>query len=252
MVAAKKARALANRTVRSLGLVTVLFLFMGFTTGCLYPAEKRADNQAAYRESTVLVQNAVDAYQKDNTLLPIKNSSQDTPKFEKFRINFDELIGRGYLSTIPPSAFEKGGSAYYLIINEETNPTVKVMDLVTAQQMNDLQKKVNQYITQHDGSLPKGEQAYPGYYTVDLNQLSGKINLKSVYSGEPAHMIMNEKGTVYVDYAEDIMKAIQKSGKTPTEKDNDLRDFLVEASYFVPVKSVAYHWSNNQPEPAAE
>jgi hypothetical protein len=72
------------------------------------------------------------------------------------------------------------------------------------------------------------------------------ITLNSVYSGQALPFMMDDEGTVYVDYSFDIMQAVEKSDVSPLESD-DVRDFLLEHSYFVPVKSLPYAWQNNAP-----
>ncbi|MED5017698.1 hypothetical protein P9847_10320 [Paenibacillus chibensis] len=216
-------------------------------TGCLYPDEKKNENRVSYRESVKRIQSALDDFQKDQGILPMINADEDTPKYEKFRINLDQLQKGGYIDEIPATAFEKGGSAYFLIQNEETDPTVKVMDLITVQKVNDVQRAVNQYKSAHGGKLPAGEELYPGIYLVDPALANTKsIVLKSVYSGQDMNFMMDEAGVVYVDYAFDIMQLIDKEGLKPS-KEEDLREELVKSSDYVPVKSLAYRWSGDSP-----
>nr|WP_237391874.1 hypothetical protein [Paenibacillus dendrobii] len=216
-------------------------------TGCLYPDEKKTENRVSYRESVKRVQSAIEDFQKDQGLLPILNADENTPKYEKFRIDLDQLQKRGFIDEIPTTAFEKGGSGYFLIQNEETNPTVKVMDLITVQKVNDVQRAVNRYKSAHGGKLPAGEEVYPGIHVVDPTLADTKnILLKSVYSGQDMNFIMDQAGVVYVDYAFDIMQLIDKEGLKPT-KEEDLRDELVKSSDYVPVKSLPYQWSGDSP-----
>jgi len=216
------------------------------TTGCLYPEENNQSN-TSYRESVNRIQSAVDDYQKELGLLPIINADQDIPRYEKFRVDMDKLKRSGYIDEIPSTAFENGGHGYFLIINEESDPTVKVMDLVTVQMANDVQRAVDKYKVGHGNQLPRGEEIYPEVYTVDLTKVGGSsIKLTSVYSNEGLTFMMDTDGQVYVDYGYDIMLAIDKSDLKP-QGDEDLRDYLVNNSFFVPVKSLPYIWSNGAP-----
>lgn len=226
--------------------VMVLLLIMT-ATACMYPDQKSGETRVSYRESVKRIQSAMDDFQKDQGILPIINADETTPRFEKFRIDLDQLQKRGYLDDIPTTAFEKGGSAYFLVQNEETDPTVKVMDLVTVQKVNDVQRAVDLYKSKHDGQLPAGEEIYPGIHTVDPD-LAGtnNVELKSVYSGQDMSFIMDAKGVVYADYAFDIMQLIDKEGVKPS-KDEDLRDYLIKSSDYVPVKSLPYEWSGDAP-----
>ncbi|SCY28671.1 hypothetical protein SAMN05720606_103371 [Paenibacillus polysaccharolyticus] len=236
--------------------LSLLLLLMLTMSGCLYPSQSNSDPKTAYRESVNRIQSAIEAFQKDEGILPILNADADTPKYEKFRVDLSKLKQLGYLDDIPGTAFENGGSAYFLIQNEEVKPTVKVMDLQTVQKVNDVQRMVDQYKSVHNQQLPAGEKLYPGFHAVDMNLAaqpgSPLITLKSVYSGQELPFMMNEQGTVYVDYAFDIMQALEKTDGSSDDEhavsdDPDLRNHLLIHSYFVPVKSVPYTLENNTP-----
>ena len=125
--------------------------------------------------------------------MPIITAGPEVPRYEKYRVDLDQLKNRGYIDQIPDTAFEKGGSGYFLIINEETEPTVKVMDLTTAQKVNDVQRAVNLYKMAHDNALP-AEALYPGYTAVDLSKTDAKsVRLMSVYSGQEMTFMMDEE-----------------------------------------------------------
>lgn len=236
--------------LRTLAVVSLVAILLSTATGCMYPNEMRAENQVSYREATMLVQEAVAAYQKDKGILPIITSPPETPVYEKYRIQFEPLIQGNYLSAIPSAAYEQGGLGYFIIIHEETNPQVKLMDLATFQQVNDAQKLVDTYRSSHAGELPKGDELYPQFFKLNESQLKGKLPaVKSVFSGNPVQLMMNQQGKVYVDYAADLMIAIEKAGSKPIDAKQDLREILVAASFYVPVKSTVYHWLNEQPVP---
>ncbi|CAM2802745.1 hypothetical protein PASE110613_01455 [Paenibacillus sediminis] len=235
-------------------LSVIMILSMFVMSGCMYPNSDGQQLKVSYRDSVERIQNAIDHFQKEQGILPILNAGESTPRYEKFRVDLDQLQKKGYIDEIPSTAFEKGGSVYYLILNEETDPIVKVMDLVTVQKVNDVQRYVNGYKASHNGNLPKGSELHPGtsIYYVDLDRLGQpNLQLRSVYSGQDIPFIMNENGTVYADYSFDIMQAIDRESIQPKENE-DLRIYLVNASYFVPVKSLPYHWMNKEPVPVNE
>lgn len=226
-------------------LMVILLMFVA--TGCLYPEKSKGQKPTSYRESVNRIQLAVDDYQKEEGLLPILNADQDTPRYEKFRIDLNKLKNKGYIDEIPDTSFEMGGSAYFLILDEETNPTIKVMDLVTVQKINDVQLAVDKYKRSHANGLPIGEMLYPNIHAVDLVKAGvPKAELASVYSGQDMDFIMDAQGIVYADYAYDIMQAVEKSDTQPTAN-KDLRVYLEEASQLVPVKSLPYLWENGAP-----
>ncbi|MFC6649962.1 DUF3939 domain-containing protein [Paenibacillus rhizoplanae] len=241
---------LRQRRKRSALLLPLLVLLVMSLGGCMYPGEQQQPG-SGYRESVKRVQAAVDDYQEQKGLLPILTSDQTTPRYEKFVIDLNKLQQEGYLDEIPAAAFEKGGSAHFLVLNEETDPQVKLMDLVTVQKVNDIQRKVNLYKSGHGGKLPAGEELYPGLASIDAKRAgTGTIKLSSVYSGQPLGFLMDRSGTVYVDYSADIASAIDKNGSVPAA-DRDLRLELEQASYYVPVKSLPYLWAQGQPVPQA-
>jgi hypothetical protein len=224
--------------------VTVLSL-----SGCMYPKNELKQNQAAPKEAVRNVQAAIDQYQSETGMLPMKNSDADTPVYEKFLVDFAQLKNKGYLISIPTAAFENGGNYYFLIINEETKPQVKLMNLKTYQQINDIQSWVTEYANNHNGEWPKGEQAYPGYFYIDYKAMNKKApDLRSDYSYQTLAAIMDEQGHVYMDYGIDIMQTIQKNGEDGLTADTDLRSILVDTDMFVPVKAPAYHWVNKEPQ----
>lgn len=235
---------------RSVRLTAVLAVLTVLLSGCLYPEEERAAGQLPAKDAVLSVQAVVDQYQKDTGLLPILNSEPDTPVYEKYRVDFGKLTRMKYVSDIPPAAFEKGGNYYFLITNEETDPTVKLMNLAVYQQVNDVQREVVSY-QRAKGALPRGEEVYPGYFRIDYSALNiREPKLSSVFTGQTLQTMMDAGGNVYIDYAADMMQAIQKSGTSP-KPDQDLRELLASQSDFVPVKSPVYHFVNNEPKPVA-
>lgn len=245
MVRNRKQRTTAWRKAGRLLGITLLLCVL---SGCMYPEEQKQGGRN-YSESVKRVQAAVESYQQEEEVLPILNSEESVPRYEKFVIDLELLRQKGYLDEIPAAAFEKGGSNYFLILDEENDPTVKLMDLVTVQKVNDVQRQVSRYKAAHGGELPAGEERYPGLTAIDSKKAgTAAITLNSVYSGQPLEFIMDRDGNVYVDYSFDIMSAISKEGITP-ESDKDLRLELEQASYYVPVKSLPYYWIDSQPVP---
>ncbi|WP_231574758.1 DUF3939 domain-containing protein [Paenibacillus sp. FSL R7-0273] len=231
--------------------LTAAVLLLCVMAGCMYPKEQQQPGNGS-RESVRRVQAAVDDYRQQEGLLPILNSTADTPRYEKFVIDLEKLNRQGYLDEIPSASFEQGGNFYFLLLDEETLPVVKLMDLVTVQLVNDVQRQVNRYKSAHGGRLPAGEELYPGLYAVE-DKAAGisAITLSSVYSGQPLEFMMDDSGNVFVDYASDIMTAVRNSGSTPGA-DADLRTMLEDVSYYVPVKSLPYLWLSGEPVPQPE
>lgn len=238
------------RLWRLLGSLLLLAVLLG---GCMYPRELRKENQRASGEYVMVVQNAIDQYKSKTGVLPIKNSTETTPIYEKYPVDFRKLQG-AYLSSIPVNAFENGGTAAYVLIDVETKPTVKMMDIPSFQKTLDLQKAVDEYKIKSGGKLPLGEAISPGFYAIDYKLLNRKAEeTASIYS--PAiklPFIIQDSGQVWIDYAAEIMRLIDKKQlRNQLDGEQDLRMLLVQNSYFVPARSVAYQWKDSHPVPVA-
>jgi len=232
---------------KSTPIVVVLMSIL--LSGCLYPGEEKVKGQRPAKDAILTMQMVIEEYQKDTEVLPIFNSEPDTPKYEKYLVDFDMLMFKDYISDIPVTAFEKGGSYYYLIINEETKPTIKLMNLVQFQKINDIQTAMNRYRDQNGGKLPVGEMLYPGFSQIDYSKLSAKEpEIKSVFTGQTLLTMVDESGKVYIDYGIDITQALTKGEEKEIAVDKDLRELLVDQSDFVPVKSPFYRLVNGEPQ----
>lgn len=217
--------------------------------GCLYPKENTQQNRGAVNEAVRNVQAAVDQYLEVTGLLPIQNSTPEVPKFEKFKVDFTKLQAKELIGEIPSVAFEKGGNFYFIVIDEENNPTVKLMDIVSMQKVNDIQNWVSLHV-QETGKLPNEAAAvYPGFYEIDYKSLGNSAPiLTSVFSGQTLRAVVDESGVVYLDYGIDIMQQLQKNSDTALlEEADDLRDLLVASSPYVPVKAPVYRYRNGEP-----
>lgn len=230
----------------------VLAIAMLATSGCLYPEDNTPGGEASARESINTVQAAVNLYFERTGLLPIQNADESVPLYEKYKIDLGKLQRTDYLGSVPSVAFEKGGRYQFLIIDEETKPQVKLLDIVLYQQVGDIQKKVNDYRSVKGDVNPAGAEAYPGYSFIDYGKLNIKApDVRSVYSRQPLDLLIDATGQVYVDYAIDIATAITKA-ESPPKAEQDLRRYLIDASYYVPVKSPVYYWVGDAPQPIAQ
>lgn len=239
-----------NRRWKPMILLAMLALCL---SGCLYPKEMLKENQVASQEYILLVQNAIDQYKNKTGVLPIKNSDETTPIYEKYMIDFKKLKERGFLSTIPSNSFENGGSNIYVLVDPETKPTVKLMDLNAFQKTVELQQIVDDYKSKHNGQLPKGTEIAPHFYGIDYARLNSKpMQIQSAYSRQfQLSFMLHESGRVAVDYSPEIMKLIDKKGlQQKLDPKQDLRELLVGESFYVPARSYPYHWINNEPVPS--
>jgi hypothetical protein len=229
--------------------VALLTLLAGLT-GCLYPDSLRGENQGTGAEYVAIVQAAIDQYVAANGVLPIKNSTLDTPIYEKYAIDFAKLLNTPYLSMVPSNAFEKGGTNLYVLVDVETKPLVRLLDLRAAQTVNDVQRKAEEY-RRSTGVYPLGQPVAAGWHSIDYDKLNiAPVQVKSVFSGRYLTLLINRSGQVVIDYGPDLMTLIRDKALEPSA-DKDLRALLVEYSLYVPVKSAAYYWRNDEPAIAA-
>ena len=116
--------------------LSVLLLFTWIIillSGCMYPEEEKVQNNTPYEDQVQSVQTAVNQFQKDNGgILPIKNSDETTPVFQKYMIDFKRIIPE-YLAEPPSNAFESGGVFQYVIVLKDKVPIVKIFDLRVAE-----------------------------------------------------------------------------------------------------------------------
>jgi hypothetical protein len=229
-------------------LYIAVFIFISLLSGCMYPDDMRGENKVSPQEYIVVVQNAVDRYRQDKKVLPIKNSDSSTPVYEKYVIDFKKLQDFGYLSRIPANAFEKGGTDYYVLIDVENDPKVRLMDIVTIQKVGEVQNQVYRYMRENNAGIPAGERIMEGFYRIDNELLNLKATqIKSMYSQQYLGLVLHQSGTVAVDYAPEIMKWITREGLTNIDANQDLRAYLAKNSFYVPARSFPYYWREGEP-----
>ncbi|TMU88322.1 hypothetical protein FGG79_00965 [Bacillus sp. BHET2] len=217
---------------------------MSILSGCMYPEEKLSQNQIPYETQVKAVQEAVETYQKDNSgLLPIKTRDQDTPIYQKYPIDFRKLAPR-YLPEIPGNAFENGGVFQYVLVDVEEEPTVKIFDLRIAEQIRELKIRIQA----HDYP-PFNEEVANNVYSLNYKELGydDEVYVNSPYSTKNLPLVINGDGDIFVDYSMDLFEKL-KSGDNEFKKGDDIRNLLVEASFFVPAYSLPYTVDeNNEP-----
>ena len=216
--------------------------------GCLYPKERLAQNQISTGEYIVLIENAVNTYKARTGVLPIKNSTALTPIYEKYVIDMKKLLDNRVISNIPVDAFEGGGTYQYVIVDPEGELRVRLLDLVAAQKAADLQRLVYSFEAR-EGKLPLGDRLSDEFYAIDFALLgTQREQVRSVYSGMYLSFVMHESGDVVIQYAPDVMKAVELAGVAAPDPQYDLRSYLIEQSPFAPTHSYPYYWVDGQPQ----
>jgi hypothetical protein len=225
----------------------ILIMMVFMLAGCLYPNDQLQQNQISTGEYLILVQNAVETYEQRTGVLPIKNSTEQTPIYEKYLIDFKKLLDYNVISRIPADAFEAGGTNYYVIVDPEGEMKVKLMDLVTAGKISDIQRLSDSYVAEGN-ALPLGQLVKPNFYQIDFESLGIKSEqVRSVYSDMYLSILIHQSGHIAVDYAPEVMRAITMKEITAPDPNIDLRTYLVEQSNYIPVDSYPYYWKDKEP-----
>lgn len=227
--------------VRKFGIIPMLLsLFAIITTGCMYPNERKMENQLPIDQQVASVQEAIDRYHAENGVLPILTKEANTPVYEKYVIDFSKLMPK-YIPYIPGGAFEQGGIYVFVLTDVEVKPTVRLLDLKMVEQIGDIQARVSYYFEKNK-SLPVAGVVKPGYFQIKLGDIGvskDKATIESPITGNRLPVIMTSQGVVGVDYLTDLEK-IMKSNSIKYDPKKDIRDIIPENSLYVPVKSFPY------------
>lgn len=223
------------------------FIFLVMTalalTGCAYPQESRAQNQVPDVDQLASVQRAVNEFQAETGVLPIKDSELDTDIFIKYKIDFEKLVPK-YIASPPANAYEKGGIFQYVLWNVEEEPTVKLVDLRVPERI----REVNMRFM---------ATAYPQYkdkiiehiYTINFENIGYKeeITVQSPYTTNLLPIVVTAEGHLYVDYSMDLYQFMTDNAIVATPGE-DIRTLLAEAYPVVPAYSLPYTVdANNEP-----
>lgn len=223
---------------------------VSFLSGCLYPDDKLVQNRVPYKDQIAMVQSAVDQYKEaEGGILPIKTKENETPIFQKYLIDFKKLSPR-FIAEPPGSAFESGGIYQYVLVDVETNPTVKLIDLTMVDVIRDLKLRIK-FFAERNGYPPYKEpfDQENGYFSLDYDKLGYDDSppfVISPFTGKNLSLFIDTKGEILVDYSPDLYEALNKFEHNYKSGD-DIRYILVENYDFVPAFSVPYTVKNNEP-----
>jgi hypothetical protein len=211
----------------------------------MYPSENLAQNQIPYKDQLQTVQTAVDSFRKDNGgILPIKTKEADTPIYQKYPIDFKKLAPK-YIAEPPGNAFESGGVFQYVLVNVETNPTVKLLDLRVAETLRDINLRIKT-----NGYPPYKEKIADNVYSIDFKQLGYDKPpfVVSPFTQQNLPFVITGDAQIYVDYRADLYQELKKTNKA-VKPGEDIRDLLVNDSMFVPAYSLPYTVDSTTKEP---
>lgn len=214
-------------------------------TGCMYPEEKLVQNQVPYKDQLDSVQSAVNQYKEANGgLLPIKTKDAETPIYQKYPVDFKKIVPR-FMAEAPGNAYENGGLFQYVLVDAETDPKVKLLDLRMAETIREIKMRINA-----TGYPPFKDLIADNVYTLDFKKIGYKEEpvVVSPFTNQNLHFIISTDGEIYVDYRSDLYQAI-KSSKKEFAEGEDIRGILADNSMFVPAYSLPYTIDKETNEP---
>ncbi|MBB6444708.1 hypothetical protein [Bacillus benzoevorans] len=226
-----------------LQLFIILLAFI--LSGCMYPEDKLVQNQTPYIDQVQSVQTAVTKYREDNGgILPIKNSAESTPIYQKYKVDFKRLVPE-YLAEPPGNAYESGGVFQYVIVDAEENPTVKIFDLRIAEIIGEIKLRIT---TQ--GYPAFKEKVADNVYTLNFKELgyAEEPYVTSPYTNKNLSFVITGDAEVFVDYRSDLYE-IMKDNDLKLNPGDDIRDILWQDSMFVPAYSLPYTIDEESREP---
>jgi len=202
----------------------------------MLPSDDNAGSTIPYDDHLELIQKAVDRFQESSGgLLPIKTREMETDLYIKYPIDFSKIIP-AYTEKIPSNAYEKGGIFQYVLIDVETNPTVKLVDLRVAERIRELnlRKTINGSISYKD---PIGE----GVYEIDFIEMGFKkaLTVESPYSDAHLPLVVGGDGKFYIDYSIDLNRILQEE-KPEVKQGEDIRYLLADKYPVLPAYSKPY------------
>ncbi|XJZ26054.1 hypothetical protein ACF5W4_11645 [Bacillota bacterium Lsc_1132] len=231
--------------MRYAAIVVLLAFTAILLSGCMYPKKELAQNQTPYKDQVQAVQTAVEDFQKDNGgILPIQTKEASTPIYQKYPIDFKKIVPK-YLPEPPGNAYENGGVFQYVLIDPETKPIVKLLDIRMADTIRDLKLRIKA-----GGYPPYKKRLADNVYSLDYKQLGLEKPPYAVspFTHQNLPFVITGAGEVFVDYRADLYQAIKKRVVT-IKPGEDIRRILTEDSLFVPAYSLPYTLDSKTKEP---
>ncbi|KHF40348.1 hypothetical protein LQ50_10155 [Halalkalibacter okhensis] len=222
----------------------MLLISLVLLSGCLFPEDQRAENRIAYPDQLQSVQHAVEQFQTDTGVLPIRTFDETTSLYQRYIIDFNQLVPR-YLQQPPGTAFENGGVFQYVLVNVEEDPGIKVIDLTSQREIQQLQQRLNDYMRKHRFA-PIEEMLDVGLFKLDYEALNYNEppHIRSPYHDTYLPLLLTNDGEIIIDYRIDLNMMLKEHDHS-FEEGEDIRSLLYEHTPFVPFRSVPYVLDEN-------
>lgn len=202
------------------------------------PEEVRVQQQVSEAD-LIAVQQAVDAFKTETSVLPIKTTEHDTSVYIKYLIDFQKLVPK-YLASTPDNAYERGGIYQYVLYDVERNPTVKLVDLHAAERIREINLRV--FVQKYPAF---GEQVTPYIYTLDYAKMGlDELTVPSPYSTTHLPIVVTTTGEPIVDYRIDFQRLFDE-GVIEAAPGDDLQQLVAQQMDVLPAYSVPYTVDEN-------
>lgn len=202
------------------------------------PEEVRVQQQVSEAD-LIAVQQAVDAFKTETSVLPIKTTEHDTSVYIKYLIDFQKLVPK-YLASTPDNAYERGGIYQYVLYDVERNPTVKLVDLHAAERIREINLRV--FVQKYPAF---GEQVTPYIYTLDYAKMGlDELTVPSPYSTTHLPIVVTTTGEPIVDYRIDFQRLFDE-GVIEAAPGVDLQQLVAQQMDVLPAYSVPYTVDEN-------
>ncbi len=164
-------------------------------------------NQTPYEDQVQSVQTAITKFQEDNGgILPIKNADENTPIYQKYKIDFKRLVPE-YLAEPPGNAYESGGVFQYVLLMQKKIQPLRFLIFVYAETIGEIKLRIK-------------TQGYPAYkekvaenvYMLDFKKLgfAEEPYVISPYTNKNLPFVISGNAEIYVDYRMIYMKLCKK------------------------------------------
>ncbi|WP_203246454.1 hypothetical protein [Sporosarcina beigongshangi] len=217
-------------------MVTLFASIMLVLSGCMLPDDEKVTQVTPYADQLETVQKAVDAFREGSGgMLPIKTKDLDTDIYIKYPIEFSKIVP-AYTEKLPANSYETGGVYQYVLTDVEENPTVKLVDLRSAERIRELNLRKN-----INGYVPFNESVGENVYAVDYKAMGFKEQptVPSPYSDTFLPIVVGGDGVFYVDYSIDLNR-ILKEQQPDVKVGEDIRYLLADNYPVLPAYSLPY------------
>ncbi len=219
-----------DRGMKRMKRMMLMVMVVGATLlgGCMFPDTNRVDN-IPYEEQLTSVQTAVDSFKESTGVLPIKTKPARRRSWNAIRlssVDSSRVIWLTHLSIASKGAAYSNTS----LVDAETEPTVKLIDLRVTERLQQLQTNINAFRAK-EGKFPFKGSLGKNQFTLDYDLIFVEEEpvIPSPYFDRDLPIYVDGTGQLFVDYREDVKEALENTDMKP-KTGEDIRYLLYETS----------------------